>query len=112
MSAAPASAPPESEPEDHHHGGPEMSLIEHLKELRNRVIFCAIAVVGGSLVSFVVWETILGWLLAPARVNHPGYKLSAFSPTEVIGVIFKIGLYGGLVIGSPVMLPEQSRFTV
>ncbi len=89
-----------------------MTLLEHLKELRNRVIVCALALVIGCLVSFLFWQTILGWLLAPARADHPDFALSIFSPTESIGLIFKIGLYGGLIIASPVWIYEAFAFVV
>lgn len=93
-------------------GGPEMTLMEHLKELRNRVIIIAIALVIGCLVSFYFWETILGWLLAPGRAQIEGFKLTSFSPTDRIGAIFKIGLYGGLAIASPVIVYQVLAFVV
>ncbi|MEO8538190.1 MAG: twin-arginine translocase subunit TatC [bacterium] len=95
-----------------YHGAAEMTLLEHLKELRNRVVVCAAAVVLGTIVSFLFWETILGWLLAPARQEIPEFKLVAFSPTESIGLAIKIGLYGGLTIASPVILYEILAFIV
>lgn len=93
-------------------GGPEMTLIEHLLELRNRVIVSAVALVIGCVICFFFWETILGWLLAPARSDHPDFKVSAFSPVDRIGVIFKIGLYGGLILASPVVIYEILAFIV
>lgn len=94
------------------HAGAEMTLLEHLKELRNRVVVCAAAVLLGTILSFVFWETILGWLLAPARQEIPEFKLVAFSPTESIGLAIKIGLYGGLTVASPVVLYELLAFIV
>jgi sec-independent protein translocase protein TatC len=88
----------------------EMTLLEHLKELRNRVVICAAAVVLGTVLSFLFWETILGWLLAPAREEFPDFKLVAFSPTESIGVAIKIGLYGGLTFASPVIIWQMLAF--
>lgn len=93
-------------------GGPEMTLLEHLKELRNRVIACAVALVLGVIICAVFWNTILGWLLAPARAEHPGFELYIFSPTETIGILFKIGLYGGLILASPVWVYELLAFIV
>ncbi len=93
-------------------GGPELTLVEHLRELRNRVIISAIALVIGVVIAFIFWQTILGWLLAPARATHPDFRANVFSPTESIGVIFKIGLYGGLAIASPVFIYEFFAFVV
>lgn len=115
MSAQPDSQPPEYEqphPQGGYAGGPEMTLLEHLKELRNRVIVSAIAVVIGVLVSFFFWETIFGWLLAPGREYDPTFKVSSFSPVDRIGAIFKIGLYGGLILASPVIVYEALAFII
>lgn len=93
-------------------GGSEMTLVEHLLELRNRVLICAIALVIGIVIAFLLWHQILGWLLAPARSSHPDFKANVFSPTESIGVIFKIGLYGGLILSTPVFIYEIFAFIV
>lgn len=88
----------------------DMTLIEHLKELRNRVIVSALAVVIGVAVCFFFWETIFGWMLAPAREEIPGFSVTSFSPLDRISVIFKIGMYGGLIIASPVVIYEILAF--
>lgn len=88
----------------------EMTLIEHLKELRNRVIVSALAVVIGVVVCFFFWETIFGWILAPAREHDPSFAVVSFSPLDRISVIFKIGMYGGLIIASPVVIYEILAF--
>lgn len=90
----------------------EMTLMEHLLELRNRVIVSAIAVVICGLVCFFFWETILGWLLAPGRAQTPNLKVASFSPVDRIGVIFQIGLFGGVALASPVIIYEVLSFVV
>lgn len=113
MSAQPADPPtPLQSVPAGSQGGPEMTLLEHLKELRNRVIICALALVVGCIFCFIFWQTILGWLLAPARADHPDFKLYVFSPTETIGILFKVGLYGGLILASPVWVYELLAFIV
>jgi sec-independent protein translocase protein TatC len=89
-----------------------MTLLQHLRELRNRVFVMAIAVTIGGLVCFFFWETILGWLLAPGRAHSPGLKLASFSPVDRIGVIFQIGMYGGFALASPVVIYEVLAFVV
>ncbi len=114
MSAQPSPETPFAplEPVGSREGGPEMTLIEHLLALRNRCIVTAIALVISTAFCFVFWQRILGWLLAPARESHPNFKAVVFSPTESIGVFFKIGLYGGLLIASPVFVYELLAFIV
>ncbi|HEY5476993.1 MAG TPA: twin-arginine translocase subunit TatC [Tepidiformaceae bacterium] len=90
----------------------EMTLLEHLLELRNRTIVVAIAVIIGCLVCFLFWQDILGWLLAPGRAKVPGFKVSSFSPVDRIGVIFQIGMYGGFALASPVIIYEALAYIV
>jgi sec-independent protein translocase protein TatC len=112
MSAQPNLPPQPESPPSGYAGGPEMTLIEHLKELRNRVIWCAGAVVVGVLVCGVFWETILGWLLAPGREADPDLRLASFSPTDRISVFFKIAMYGGLIVSSPMIIYQVLAFIV
>lgn len=95
-----------------HAGGPEMTLLEHLKELRSRVMVSAVAVVLGMLICFIFWQTILGWMLAPARAQIPDFTVASFSPTDRISIIVKIGLYGGMMLASPVLVYELLAFIV
>ncbi len=96
-----------------YHAGAEMTLMEHLRELRNRVLVSAVAVVLGMVVCLYFWETIVGWLIAPARAQQgPDFGLAVFSPTETIGVLFKVGMYGGLMLASPVVFYEMLAFIV
>lgn len=112
MAAEPVSSKPPEVSSAPQQAGAEMTLIEHLKELRNRVFVSAIAVVIGVVVCFLFWEDILGWMLAPAREEIPGFRVSSFSPTDRIGIIVKIGLYGGLILASPVVIYEIVAFIV
>lgn len=93
-------------------GGPEMTLLEHLKELRNRVMVAGLAVLLGVIVCLIFWQDIIGWLVAPARETYPDFKPSVFGPVEVIGVMFKVGMYGGLLLASPVIAYEFFAFVV
>lgn len=112
MTAEPTSTPEDVIPPSAPVAGAEMTLIEHLKELRNRVIWCAVSLVGGVVLCAVFWQTILGWLLAPARESHPEFELTIFAVTESISVLFKIALYGGLIVASPMVLYQTLMFVV
>jgi sec-independent protein translocase protein TatC len=92
--------------------GAEMTLIEHLLELRSRAIKSAFALVLGIIVCAIFWETILGWLLAPIRIDQPDFKLVALGPIDRISIIFKIVLYGGVLVASPVLLYQALAFVV
>lgn len=104
-------APKRAEPE--FTGGPELTILEHLAELRNRVLVSGIALVVGILVCFFFWQDILGLMLEPAQSRlGDDYRLASFSPTDRIVALFKIGLYGGMVVASPVIIYEIMAFVV
>ncbi len=110
MTAQPAQPPePNLRPVSGSQGGPEMTLIDHLKELRNRVIVSAIAIVLGIVVCAVFWVQILDFLLEPAP---PDTQVYVFSPLDSINVLFKIALYGGVVLASPILLYELLSFVI
>lgn len=90
----------------------EMSLIDHLKELRNRTIVVAIAVVIGVLVCFYFWETLLSFLTQPGQDAKPGLKLVVFGPTESFFLAMKIAMYGGILLASPVAVYELMMFVL
>lgn len=89
-----------------------MTLLEHLKELRNRVFVSGIAVVAGMIICGIFWETIFGWLLAPARESFPDFRLNSFSPFDRISAILRIAFYGGLALSSPVVIYELLAFII
>jgi sec-independent protein translocase protein TatC len=93
----------------------EMTLIEHLRELRRRVMISAIVVFVAIVLSFVFREYIFDFLLAPGRDAIEGdeeFRLTSFSPTDRIVVIFKLCLYTGLILSSPVLIYETLAFVV
>ena len=90
----------------------EMTLIDHLKELRNRVIVTAIVLVVAVLACFYFWEGILGFLAQPAEDAKPGIKLVVFGPAETFFLAMKISLYSGVIIASPVAIYEIMMFVI
>ena len=108
-----------TEEADEHDALPEhgqMSLLEHLGELRTRVIICAVAVALGAIVVFVFFNPIVGALSGPyedltvsAQFPH-GKSLIFTDPLEGFLVRLKVATYGGIVIALPVLLWELWRF--
>src|SRR5438132_8399090 len=88
-----------------------MTLIEHLTELRKRVIISCIAVGVGALVAFLLYYRIFHFLVHPyCAVRHNNCKLFITSPLDGIAVRLKIAGWGGLMFASPVVLWELWRF--
>lgn len=110
----------------------EMSLTEHLAELRMRIIRAGLAVFLGALLVFAFYNTVLGWLLEPyerlcaarAAAGDENYcggsfttatgevRLFSTDPIEGLSTRLKIGFYGGIILALPVVLWQLWRFIV
>ncbi len=95
-----------------------MSLMEHLIELRSRIIKCAIAVAVGAAVGWVIYVPVLKLLTDPLRElsNNsaqlfPGTgKLLATDPLEPFSIRIKVSAYLGIFLAMPVILYQLWRF--
>jgi sec-independent protein translocase protein TatC len=93
-----------------------MTLMEHLTELRDRLIKVAIAVVLGMAISFILYPQIFDFLLAPykdiANSNNAlgDGKLLILDPLEGFGVRMKLAGYGGIALAMPVILWQIWQF--
>ena len=97
--AAPAS-PPEQEDD-----GGRMSFLEHLDELRRRIIVSAAAVFVGFLVAFAFINRIFGFIMRPLQQVLPeGGKLMYTEPAEAFLLYMKVAALAGLLIAAPVIL--------
>lgn len=82
-----------------------MGLMEHLGELRTRLIWVVGALLIGTLVSFLFVEPLLAIITAPV-----GESLIAIGPTDTIGIFFKVGFVTGAVIAMPVIVYQIVAF--
>jgi sec-independent protein translocase protein TatC len=93
-----------------------MTLMEHLTELRGRLIKIAIAVVLGMVIAFVLYPVIFDFLLHPYKEiadqnNALGDgKLLILDPLEGFGVRMKLAGYGGIALAMPVILWQVWQF--
>ena len=89
--APPAAPEPPSEPE----GGGTMTLLDHLFELRSRVMWSGIGVVLGMVV-FVIPPIGFGaieFLKAPAEARNPDFFPQAITPLENVVTYFRVVLF-------------------
>jgi len=105
----------------------EMTLVEHLEELRRRTIISLAAVVVGTVIGFIWYQSSppglmpLGEIIRRPYCNLPAElradftgegecRLLATSPFEMFMLRLKVGALAGLVISSPVWLLEIWSF--
>jgi sec-independent protein translocase protein TatC len=89
-------------------GEATMSLIEHLEELRGRIIVVVISVVLAGIIGFFVSEPILELLRVP--LPEGDYRLIQLTIGEALAVRLRIALYVGIALSVPVILYEIWRF--
>lgn len=85
-----------------------MSLIEHLEELRGRIIVVAVAVILGAIVGFFLSEPIIAILRAALPEGQD--TLIQISVGESLAVRLRVAVYVGIAIAVPVILYEIWRF--
>ncbi|MDZ4827357.1 MAG: twin-arginine translocase subunit TatC [Actinomycetota bacterium] len=98
----------------------QMTLVEHLSELRRRIFICVIAVAVCAVVMFILFPQILEILSEPYRevtkgvdrCGPEGCDLIATNPLAPFMVRLKVATYGGMALALPVIMWEVWRFIV
>jgi sec-independent protein translocase protein TatC len=89
----------------------EMGFLEHLDELRGRIVRCCIAIAVGMLVAFVFIDRIVAFVLAPSRRMLPsGAKLIYTQPGEAFGLYIQVALLAGGLLAAPYLMFQVWRF--
>ena len=91
--------------------GGRMSFLEHLDELRKRLIASLISIVVCSVVSFTLLDRyIFPFITQPMRQMLPGGRLITTEPAEWFMLWIKVGFLGGLLIAAPFILYQVWLF--
>jgi sec-independent protein translocase protein TatC len=92
----------------------EAPLVDHLEELRLRIIWSVVAWIVGGFVTFQFLAQVIEFLKRPLDVYAKGlgldYELQALRVTEQITTAFVIGAFGGLILAMPVILYQLWAF--
>jgi sec-independent protein translocase protein TatC len=84
----------------------QMTIVEHLEELRDRLIKSAIALTVTTLLSFAFAKQFLQILIAPMGPTPPVSP----SPTATIVIFTKVALISGVALAMPVLVYQLIRF--
>ena len=87
-----------------------MPLTEHLRELRQRLVFTLVTITVIAVALFWPAQYAILWL--KNEYLGPTIDLNAFSPTDVIFTEFKFSLYGAIILGLPVIVYQTWMFVV
>ncbi|AFZ36313.1 Sec-independent protein translocase, TatC subunit [Stanieria cyanosphaera PCC 7437] len=86
----------------------EMSLFDHLEELRMRIFYALIAVAVGAIGCFIFVKPIVQLLEVPAQ----GVKFLQLAPGEFFFVSIKVAGYTGILVSSPFILYQIIQFVL
>ncbi len=89
-----------------------MPFLDHLEELRWRLLKSLVAIVLGTLVGWVVVQRvdIIGLLTQPIAAHLPGGRLNYTSPTDPFFITLKFAFIAGVVVSSPVVVFQLWAF--
>lgn len=88
-----------------------MTLMEHLEELRSRLIKCAIAIVVGMAVAWTIYPQIYDFLVDPlCDVIPESCDLVLRDPLEGFSIRLRVSGYVGIGLAMPVLLWQLWKF--
>ncbi|MGD0547188.1 MAG: twin-arginine translocase subunit TatC [Terracidiphilus sp.] len=87
---------------------PGMSLMEHLEELRKRIVRSVIFLAVGFGVAFAFHERLYGFVQAPLDRLH--IKLNFTHPMDPLNLYIQVALIGGAILASPFILYQVWLF--
>ena len=82
-----------------------MNLIDHLDELRNRIIICLVSIIILAGFSYIFVEDIINYISQPV-----GNELIFLAPTEAFFTQIKVSLFCGFFLSLPVILFQIWKF--
>jgi len=85
-----------------------MPFMEHLGELRVRIMRALYGLLAGTVIALPFSERIVDWLARP--ITRLGYELVFTAPAEAFWVQMKVGLIAGVFIAAPVILWQVWAF--
>ena len=90
-------------------------LVEHLTELRNRLIWSVAAFMVGMIICFILAEPILDFMLRPIEeamraLGNPNPVMQYTAPQEYFFTLMHIAMVGGLMVSFPVIAFQLWRF--
>ena len=91
----------------------QLTVGQHLQELRRRLIIATVATVATTVVAFVFYKPLVRALLRPADfgvAGGEGAQLVFIDVTEMLGVTIKVSLTAGLILASPIILYQVVMF--
>src|SRR5437867_187634 len=90
--------------------GGRMSFLEHLDELRRRIIYAALSIAVGFLIAFSFINRIFDFVMLPLTAAVPGGRLVYTEPMEAFSLYIWMAAIAGLMLAAPLVLSQVWLF--
>lgn len=87
-----------------------LTMLEHLSELRWRLVKMAAALVIGAIVGWFLVDVVTEFLQAPHAEAFPDQNLAGFKPAEGFSVAIRMSFFIGFLLASPVVFYQAWAF--
>jgi sec-independent protein translocase protein TatC len=109
QAGAPIALPPDDDDDDALGG--KMSFLDHLDELRKRIVRACLSVAVGVVLTFAFIQPIFDFILAPTRrALPPGVKMIYTQPGEAFSLYITVALIAGVVVAAPYIMYQVWMF--
>lgn len=92
--------------------GGEMLFLEHLEELRWRIIKSLASIIVGAILTFLVIDDVLRLLVQPTLEVDPPMDLQVLKVQGMFMLRWGVAIFGGLVVALPVLTYQIWKFIV
>jgi sec-independent protein translocase protein TatC len=91
--------------------GGKMSFLEHLDELRKRLMLSLASLIVGCIIAFIFLDRVFAFVMVPLTALLPeGGRLVTTEPTEYFMLYLKVGVITGLFVAMPFILLQVWLF--
>lgn len=91
-------------------GDQPQTMLSHLEELRWRILKMFLAILAAGAVALIFSEQLRTLLEEPFHTAVPDATFQTLAVTEKWGVLMRIGLFGGIILASPIVLYQLWAF--
>ncbi|MFQ6618923.1 MAG: twin-arginine translocase subunit TatC, partial [Fidelibacterota bacterium] len=90
----------------------EMPFLDHLEELRWRILKCIISIMIFTIVAFIFSDELIRFLIMPSQKLNPPINLQVLKVQGMLYVKIGVALSGGIIVSLPVILYQIWKFVV
>lgn len=87
-----------------------MTFLEHLDELRKRLVYAVIALLIGTTICYVFFKPLLEFIKWPLPKDLQHVQLTVFGFMQIFMLRFKLSIIGGFILTSPYIIYQILAF--